>query len=291
MYAECKFAPIRSCEEAFEKFVPALKDFYTKPADYREEPFRIFGNLYYVGDKKVCMHLVDTGDGLILFDTGYKHAGHMLLESIRALGFDPHDIKYIIHSHGHFDHFGPSNDMRKMFGCKVYMSRVDTELLRKNPDLALLHLGPMQFDEIAWPDVELDDGDVITLGNTSIRCVLAPGHTYGTMAFFFDVTDGSKTRRAGYYGGVGFLTMYRQYCLDMGLPVGKSEAMRQSILKLWDEPVDILLGNHPGQNCTLEKREWMLAHPEQNPFINPQAWHIFLSELEKKRQEFDAAGN
>lgn len=292
MYAECSFAPIRSYEEAFRTFVPKLEDFYKNPAAYRLEPFRIFGNLYYVGDRKVCMHLVDTGDGLILFDTGYGHTTHLILESIRRLGFDPQELRYIIQSHGHFDHFGSTDELRRLYGCRVFMSRADTELLRRNPDLALVRLGPVKYGEIAWPDTELDDGDVITLGNTSIRCVLAPGHTYGTMAFFFNVTDGIRTLRAGYYGGVGTLTMYRQYCLDMGIPAGKSEAMRQSIRRLQDEPVDILLGNHPSQNCTLEKREWMLAHPEkENPFLNPQAWQIFLEALERHRQAFDAAGN
>ncbi len=291
MYEECRFAPIRSYREAFDSFVPKMQNFYENPSDYKMEPFQIFGNLYYVGDKKVCMHLIDTGDGLILFDTGYGHTTHLILESIRKLGFDPQDLRYIIQSHGHFDHFGSSDELRRLYGCKVFMSGVDTRLLRKNPELALVHLGPMRYGKIAWPDEEPEDGDVITLGNTSIRCVLAPGHTYGTMAFFFDVTDGSRTLRAGYYGGVGTLTMYRQYCLDMGLPEGKSEAMRQTVLKLWDEPVDILLGNHPSQNCTLEKRAWMLEHPtEKNPFINPEAWHIFLSELEKHRQKFDEAG-
>jgi len=85
----------------FERFLEGLKDFYLHPANYFLEPFQIFGNLYYIGDKKVCSHLIDTGDGLIVFDTGFRNAMHMQLESIRRLGFDPKDIKYIIHSHEH----------------------------------------------------------------------------------------------------------------------------------------------------------------------------------------------
>ena len=52
-------------------FLNNLKDYYQHPAKYYMEPFRMFGNLYYVGDRKVCSHLIDTGDGLILFDSGY----------------------------------------------------------------------------------------------------------------------------------------------------------------------------------------------------------------------------
>ena len=84
-----------------------------------------FGNLYYVGDKKVCMHLVDTGDGLILFDTGFSHHYHGLLHSIKTLGFSPADIKIVIHSHGHCDHFGGGDRLRRDYGVTIYMSEVD----------------------------------------------------------------------------------------------------------------------------------------------------------------------
>ena len=69
-------------------------------------PFRIADNLYYVGNSDVSCHLVDTGEGLLLLDTSYSSAAYLLLESIRSLGFDPKDVKWILHSHGHIDHFG-----------------------------------------------------------------------------------------------------------------------------------------------------------------------------------------
>lgn len=290
MYPECNFGTNKTYETVLGGFLPGLKGYYAAPYDYWLEPFQIFGNLYYVGDKKVCMHLIDTGEGLILFDTGYRHATHLLLESIRRLGFDPADIKYIIHSHGHFDHFGGGNEMRKMYGCKVFMSAVDTELLRERPDRALMDLGPVPGDEICWPDVEIADGDVIELGNTSIRCLLTPGHTMGTMTFLFDATDGSTIRPVAYMGGVGFLSVYKEYCRSYGLPENKCELMRQSIERVWDEKVDIVIGNHPNHNCTLEKREYMLENPGTNPFINPKAWRIFLTALEARRADFVSLG-
>ena len=81
MYKECSFANIKTFEESQTNFLPALSDYYAHPEAYRLEPFCIFGNLYYVGDKKVCCHLIDTGDGLILFDTGYGHDTPFLLEN------------------------------------------------------------------------------------------------------------------------------------------------------------------------------------------------------------------
>ena len=290
MYSECNFGKNRTYAEVYGGFLPALKGYYASPRDYRLEPFRIFGNLYYVGDKKVCMHLIDTGEGLILFDTGYRHAVHLLLENIRSLNFSPEDIKYVIHSHGHFDHFGGGNEIRRLCGARVFMSAVDTRLLRERPDRALMELGPVPGDEICWPDEELSDGDVISLGNTAIRCVLTPGHTMGTMTFFFDVTDGRTVHKAAYMGGVGFLSVYKEFCRAYGLPENKCELMRRSIVKVWDEAADIVLGNHPNHNCTLEKRQWMLDNPGTNPFINPEAWRIFLTALEARRASFEALG-
>ncbi len=290
MYSECNLGKARTFDEVEGGFLQSHIDYYLYPSDYRVEPFKIFGNLYYVGDKKVCSHLIDTGDGLILFDTGYRHALHLLLESIRSLGFDPSDIRYIIQSHGHFDHFGGSSELRRMYGCEILMSQADTELLRENPERALLCYAPQKYDEICMPDRELCDNDIITLGNTSIRCILTPGHTGGTMTFFFDASDGKKTYRVGYMGGVGFLSIYKDYCKKYCLPLDMCKKLGESIRRVWDEPVDIVIGNHPNQNCTVEKRQWMLEHPEENPFINPESWHIFLSALEEKRCEFSAKG-
>ena len=290
MYQETLIGKIRPYEESHLAYATAHVDYFAHPEKYRLEPFRIFGNLYYVGDKKACPHLIDTGDGLILIDTGYGNELPYLLENIRTLGFRVEDIKIIIHSHGHYDHFGCTAAIKQISGAKVYMSRVDTELLREKPERALMHHSCVPGAQIAWPDVEVEDGDHIRLGSTDIKCVLSPGHTFGTMSFFFDVTDGQQTLRAGYLGGAGFLTMYKAYCSWYVLPQTKCACLKETIQKLWDEPVDIVLGNHPGQNNTVGKREWWLEHPEKNPFINPEAWHIFLSRLEATRAEFERLG-
>ena len=283
---QCIISSAPTYEEAMGGFVPGMAAFYRDPIPYAADPFQIFGNLYYVGDRMVCMHLIDTGDGLILFDCGYGHTTAMIEDSIRKLGFDPADLKWIIISHGHFDHFGSGNVLRERYGCRIAMSAVDTAWLRQNPRLALLHCGPCPEDPICWPDRELKDGDILTLGRTAIRCAAAPGHTYGTLAFFFEATDGTASKTVGYWGGAGFLTMYGDYCREYGLPVGKDRAMLQTLKDLSREHPEITLGNHPGQNATLEKHQWMLEHPEENPFLNPETWPILLKTMEEKLAEF-----
>lgn len=283
-------APHAPYQQVLTTFIARHKPFYADPWCMYLEPFQIFGNLYYVGDKMVCSHLIDTGDGLILFDTGYQHTAHQQLHAIRTLGFDPADIKIIIHSHGHFDHFGAGDAFRHMYGCQICMSAEDTRLLRERPDRALMDLSPCPGANICWPDRELADGDTITLGNTTIRCVLSPGHTLGTMSFFFPVTDGKTTLQVGYMGGAGFLTVYKEFCRQYDLPLDLPERMGPTIRRLRQEPVDIVLGNHPSQNHTLEKRQQMLACPGENPFLGKENWTEFLDTLEQRRQDFLAAG-
>lgn len=262
-------------------YINRSDDYSLHPAKYWIEPFKIAGNLYYVGDKQVCAHLVDTGDGLILFDSGFPQCKHLLFHSIYSLGFNPKDIKYVIHSHGHFDHIGCSEELRLLFGAKLCMSRVDVEAVAACPDKAMFFMSADDQQQFPSHDVLLEDGQVLTLGNTSILCRLAAGHTEGTMAFFFDITEGDKTYRVGYFGGVGFNTLYKEYYEPMGMP-DMQKIMAETVKKLREENVDISIGNHPGQNCTIERREAMLRDTGRNPFIDTSAWTALLDAVDER---------
>ena len=188
----------KSYAEVEKDLVPNLLGYYTTPSSAYVKPFRILNNLYYVGDKQVCAHLIDTGKGLILFDAGYQHTIHLLVQSIWELGFNPKDIKYLILSHGHFDHFGACNEFRALYGCKTFLSKADCDMLRQSPKAGLLEWNPNPYAALPVIDHEIEDQDTITLGNVSIKCVLSPGHSPGTMSFFFDIADNLKTYRVGY---------------------------------------------------------------------------------------------
>lgn len=274
--------------EMAKTFVPNLTDYYRYPEKYTIEPFRIFGNLYYVGDKKVCCHLVDTGNGLILIDSGYAHTMHLLLHRIQTLGFAPADIKIIIHSHGHFDHFGCSRQLKALYGCHIYMGRPDVDRLHVNEGASLMKLGPEPYSAIPETDVALDDGDVITLGQTRIRCVAAPGHSEGVMAFFFDVTDGTTTKQVGYWGGVGFFTMHRAHLEEYDLPLDLPQRFGQTIQRLRRERADITIGNHPTNNGTYQKYMYMREHPGENPFVDPTVWREVLDIVQNRLDDFNA---
>jgi len=177
----------------------------------RVEPFRIYGNLYFVGTVPASAHLIDTGDGLILLDSGYPHTLYLVLHSIWELGFNPREIRYIVHSHGHYDHLGATRALLELVGAKTFLGRLDAEYANGNVNLTLADELGYHFNEFFAPDVLLDDGSLIRLGNTVIRCVHSPGHTPGTMSFFFDVHGESGTRTAGMFGGAGVGTLKRDF--------------------------------------------------------------------------------
>lgn len=275
-----------------EKFQNAKNlDYYQFPAKYYVKPFKIAGNVYYIGDSKVCSHLIDTGDGLIVFDSGFQHSIHLMVQAIWELGFNPSDIRYLIHSHEHFDHIGAANDFKELYGCKLAISKAGADIMRNRPDLVYLKACPNPYASLFTPDLELEDGDEIRLGNTTIRCMLTPGHSPGVMSFFFDTEDHGKTYHVGYFGGAGFNTLYKEKLIQDRLPLSMRDTFLESLQKVRSIPVDIVLGNHPRQNETLKKRELMLKNPDSNPFIDSGEWTRFVDELTEEFKMFMVMGN
>ena len=103
------------------------------------EPFRIIGNVYFVGTYQSSAHLIDTGDGLILIDTGYENALYLVVRSIFKLGFTPEDIKYIINTHWHWDHTEGTAPLAHMSGAKTLIGRYDEEKAKQyfTPDILI----------------------------------------------------------------------------------------------------------------------------------------------------------
>lgn len=243
-------------------------------------PFRIYGPVWYVGDDWVCAHLVDTGDGLLLIDSGNVGATAMLVQAIWEAGFNPRDVRWIVHSHGHLDHFGGAAFFRRMFGTKLLLGRPDAEMFRNRPELSLIQHSSDAADGLFEPDVEIEDGDAMTFGNIEIRFRLVPGHTEGCVAMFFDADGPEGVKRFGYYGGFGYNTLQRDFLAEIGdAECATRRTYLESLAKVRDERVDVFLGNHCSNNDTLGRRARQLADPEgPNPFVDAGAWGRCLDE-------------
>lgn len=259
----------------------------TRQGKLYHKPFCMFGNLYYVGDNYVCAHLVDTGDGLLLFDAVNTGQGGMLIQAVWEMGFNPADIKWVVLSHGHVDHIGQAQFLKDMFGCKVYLGAPDAKMFREHPERSYIQGSNMLCDTLFEPDVEIYDGDVIAFGNTKVRFVMTPGHTEGVISAFFDITDGREVKRAGYFGGFGFNTLAKEYLLEIG---DKEYFMRriylESLAKVQNEHVDVFMGNHPVNNDLIRKYKDMISHPGTNPFVDDSAWGNYLDQKKEEMIRF-----
>lgn len=231
------------------------------PWDGRMAPFRLFGNIYFVGTYQASSHIIDTGDGLIMIDTGYANTLYLVIDSIYKLGFSPIEIKYIINTHWHRDHTEATRAMAELSGAKTLIGKDDYEKAKRF------------FDA----DILISDGDTLTLGNTTITFMETPGHTKGTVSLFWDVEENGRVCRAGMFGGAGANTLAKgKFDYE-----GCREDYRKSVHRLLGERVDVFVGNHTWNNKTYEN-SLILCEKSENRFVNPAAWNDFLEECEKK---------
>lgn len=280
-----------SIKSDYETYLEKKRKFKEKPIGHfwnnqekrYVKPFQIYGNLYYVGDSWVCVHLLDTGDGLLLFDAGNCGAEAMLIQAIWEMGFNPADVKWIILSHGHVDHFGAVNFFKRMFGTKIYLGAPDAKMFQEHPELSMVQESSDYMDELFDIDYEIQEGDVLKFGKTEIKFYLVPGHTKGCISCFFNITDGKESKRVGYYGGFGFNTLQKEFLEEIGDSAYEARKdYLKSLEKVKNEKVDIFMGNHTANVDLVNKCSAKLEHPEKNPFINQNAWKVYL---DTKREE------
>ena len=237
-------------------------------------PVRIFENLYFVGTQPASTHIIDTGDGLIMLDAGYQHSLYIVIDNMYRMGLDPHDIKYVLLTHGHIDHFGAARAVKELTGAKIALGKEDRLYATGELDLSYAKELDMSFEECFDPDILLSDGDSITLGNTTVTAVATPGHTPGAMSYFFHVTDGEQIFRVGLHGGMGINTLCREFLDAYGLPYSLRDDFTNSMLRLAKEKVDIFLGNHMQHNRTAEKAERVKAG-DKYAFVDPAEWEAY----------------
>lgn len=180
---------------------PRCGDDLEHPWKYSVPAYRVAPHVWSVGgNDDVCVYLLDTGEGLMLIDTGYRASFYLLMDHIWRLGFRPDDIKVIMLSHWHWDHVNGCRYLQEIAHPKVYISKEDEALHQKWKD---------NTDELPMVDFEVtdfyDNDSTIDLGRFSIHTRLTPGHTPGATTFWFDDTDEETgvTYRCAMHGGIG----------------------------------------------------------------------------------------
>jgi metallo-beta-lactamase class B len=237
-------------------------------------PFKVMDNVYYVGPGSVSVWLVPTSAGLILFDTAQEPYVDYVIDNIRKVGFDPKNIKYILLTHGHLDHFGGANKIKALSGARVALTEGDWNFMEQQAKAR----PPKAGDEPPARDMVIKEGDTITLGDTKVKVYVLPGHTPASPAYELTVYDNKKPYKGFVFGGPG----------PRNGVEGGTEFLK-SIERLEKNFTDVqvalnvhsFLNSYPYPNNMglLEMRDVKAKNPNgPNPFINNALWRQWLKD-------------
>ncbi len=254
----------------------------------RAKPFRIVGNVYYVGATlHNSVYLITTPEGHILIDTGYQEAVAGVQENIEALGFQFRDVKIMLSSHAHGDHIAGHALMKELTGADIWVMGGDDDVMATG--------GKTDFREgSSWkpvnPDRVIQDGERVELGGVTLVAHHTPGHTKGCTTWTTVVEEGGQEYNVVWVGGAR---------VSAGVPlVGNSkypniaEDYAKTFAKLKELPCDIFLAAHGYWFNITEKLRRLEQGATVNPFIDPQGYRnyietferAFLESLEQERQ-------
>lgn len=258
-----------------------------KGANGYVEPFRMFDNVYYVGDKWVSSYAIETSSGLVIIDTLDFPYSKWIPANLKKLGLNDKKVTHIFVTHGHSDHVGGAEFLQSLYGSKVIMSEKALELTKEQ---ALKSNGK---DRFLPPVVEsfAEDNSNIVVGDTEFKFYITPGHTEGDLSIDFMVKDNGKLYRAFVVGGHG--TNFQKPGLAK-----KFMASMARIKKLAAESpaVTVNLSNHPHKNNLFSNREIRAKDQTTNPFISQENFSRFIeqqveSATEEAKEDRESSGS
>lgn len=243
-------------------------------------PFRIVGNLYYVGDNYQSDYLIVTSQGDILINAGFEADVPMIKANVEKLGFKFSDIKILLISQAHNDHVGGAAIVKNETGAKYMVMDADVPVVESGGKADFQYGNsdtPINFYQRTTVDRVLHDGDEVRLGNTVLRAHLTGGHTKGCTTWTMNIAEKGKAYRVVIMGGLsvnpGYQLIYNaeypQIAQDYELAFKTSKSL----------PCDIFLGAH-GVYFDLEKKYALIGKDNKNPFIDPQGYQKYIATKE-----------
>lgn len=241
----------------------------------RMAPFTILDNVHYVGTAGIGVFLVTTPEGHVLIDGALAQSVPQILDNIRTLGFEPKDVKYILNTHGHFDHAAGLAGLQRASGAKVIGSAADEPYL----EAGRVDHGPTK--DALFPPVRVDrtvgDGDTVRLGGTTLTAHLTPGHSPGCTSWGMTAKDSTGTPRKVFLHCSASLG--GQSLVPPAYP-GMADNYRASFAKVRAIQADVFLANHDMFFGLHEKRARQLAG-ERDAFVDPGELQRFNSAMEQ----------
>jgi metallo-beta-lactamase class B len=172
-----------------------VKEPSNTPKEWSESypPFRIVGNVYYVGTYDLACYLVTTPDGNILINSGLSASADQVKTSVEQLGFKFTDIKILLTTQAHYDHVGAMAKIKRMTGAKFMVDEKDASVLEDGGKSDYALGGAQSSYEPLKADSLLYDGANILLGGVSLKILHHPGHTKGSCSFLLDTKDDKRS--------------------------------------------------------------------------------------------------
>lgn len=242
-------------------------------------PFRMIGNIYWVGTKDLSTYLITTPQGHILINTGFPSTLPLIREGVEKLGFQMKDVKILTATHAHGDHVAAMAGLKRMTGAKMMLMEGDVAVLESGGkadfrwgDDASARFEPLKVD------VPLKDGGKIALGGTELTAHLHAGHTQGATSFTLNVREGGKTYR------VGIMNMgsINPGVKVSGMPKfpGITEAYAKTYAAQKAMAIDVFLASHALQFQMHDK--YKPGDPyKADRFVDPQGFRAAVEKLEK----------
>jgi metallo-beta-lactamase class B len=247
-----------------------------------DEPFRIAGNLYYVGHTGMAAFLVTGPEGHVLIDGGYPEHGPLIEQSIADLGFDIEDVEVLLNSHAHSDHAGGLEYLQEVSGAELWVSAGDAEVMASGGagDQALgwarfaWYVGGLRFDAPRIDHV-FEDGEVVRVGPLELTAHVTAGHTRGCTSWSFPVQDDERELLAV---NVCSLTLFPFVSLvEPETYPGIRSDFEASFRTLRALPADLFLASHSSWFGLHRKRRAQAeAENPADPFIDPDGYVAFI---------------
>lgn len=247
------------------------------------KPFRVVGNIHYVGAEGVASYLITTPQGHILMDSGFAETVPRIQDSLNQLGFKLEDVKVLINSHAHFDHAGGLAQLKKLTGAKLMISEADAKLISDGgrgdfqwSNNASFHFEPAEVDRL------LRDKDKVELGGVTMIARITPGHTKGCTTWTMKVREAGRDLDVVF---VGSTTIPGYKLLNNSAYPNIVEDYAYTFDLLKTLPCDVFLAPHGSFFALDEKKSLMNKDSKTNPFIDPQSYRRFINATEKAYQK------
>jgi metallo-beta-lactamase class B len=242
-------------------------------------PFRIAGNLYYVGSADLAAYLTTTPEGAILINSNLDSSPAQIKQSVETLGFKFSDVKILLISHAHYDHCAGSAQVKRMTGAKYFVMDADVPVVKSGGSTDF-HYGANKSTQFPPTEVDrvLHDGDTVRLGGTVLTAHLTAGHTKGTTTWTMDESESGKTLHVVIVGSPNVNPGYKLVGNKAYPHI--ADDYRREFATLKALPCDIFLGAHGAYFGMKEKyQRWKSG--DHDAFIDPAGYKSYVADRER----------